>query len=122
MFAGLGAGRDANLKASKEQVEVEMAALGGAVVEIAREGGAWKVVAGSKYARRISANTAMEISGPAAGHDRLKTTPIRPARKVFGTFNNCAGGSTPWGTWLTCEENFHELLRRRRREAAGCRA
>ena len=48
MFAGLGAGREANLKASKEQIEVQMAAVGGAVVEIAREGGTWKVVEGSK--------------------------------------------------------------------------
>jgi secreted PhoX family phosphatase len=53
-------------KPTREQVEVEMAAVGGAVVEIAREGGAWKAVGGSKLARRISANTPMEISGPAA--------------------------------------------------------
>jgi hypothetical protein len=112
MFAGLGAGRDANLKATQEQIAVEMAAVGGAVVEIARQddgsgGGAWKVVDASKYARRISANTAMEISGPAAGHDKLKTNADPAGRKVFGTFANCAGGGTPWGTWLTCEENFH---------------
>jgi secreted PhoX family phosphatase len=107
MFAGLGAGRDANLKASKEQVEVLMASVGGAVLEIAREGGAWRVVKDSKYARRLSANTAMEISGPAAGHAKLKTNADPSGRKVFGTFANCAGGSTPWGTWLTCEENFH---------------
>ena len=105
MFAGLGAGRDANLKTSKAQVEVEMAAVGGAVIEIARQDGAWKVV-DSKYARRISANTSMEISGPAAGHDLLKTSADPTGRKVLGTLNNCAGGSTPWGTWLTCEENF----------------
>src|SRR3954447_7215400 len=100
MFAKFG-------KPTKEQVEVEMAAVGGAVVEIAREGAAWKVVSGSKHARRISANTEMEISGPAAGHDKLKTNADPTGRKVFGTFANCAGGSTPWGTWLTCEENFH---------------
>jgi uncharacterized protein len=106
MFAGLGAGRDANLKTSKEQVRVEMAAVGGAVIEIARQDGAWKVVDGSKFARRISANTPMDISGPAAGHELLKTSADPAGRKVLGTINNCAGGSTPWGTWLTCEENF----------------
>ncbi|SEP35230.1 hypothetical protein SAMN02990966_05256 [Rhodospirillales bacterium URHD0017] len=106
MFAGLGAARDANLKTSKAQVEVEMAAVGGAVIEIARENGGWSVVLDSKYARRISANTPMDVSGPAAGHDLMKTSADPSGRKVVGTLNNCAGGSTPWGTWLTCEENF----------------
>ena len=106
MFAGLGSGRNVNLKASKPQVEVELAAHGGAVVEIAREGGTWKVV-DSKYARRISANTPFDVSGPAAGHDKLKTSADPTGRKVLGMLNNCAGGSTPWGTWLTCEENFN---------------
>src|SRR5262245_38132260 len=106
MFAGLGSGRNVNLKASKPQVEVEMAAHGGSVIEIAREGGSWKVVPG-KHARRISANTVFEMSGPAAGHDKLKTSADPSGRKVIGMLNNCAGGSTPWGTWLTCEENFN---------------
>jgi secreted PhoX family phosphatase len=110
MFAGLGAGRDANLKTSKTQAEVEMAAVGGAVVEIAREGNAWKVVDGSKFARRISANTPMKMSGPAAGHELLKTSADPAGRTVLGTLNNCAGGSTPWGTWLTCEENFNSFF------------
>ena len=92
------------------QSEVEMAAIGGAVIEIARQGSAWKVVADSKYARRISVNTAMEFSGPAAGHDLLKTSTDPTGRKVFGTLNNCAGGGTPWGTWLTCEENFNAFF------------
>ena len=110
MFAGLGAGRDANLKTSKAQVEVEMAAVGGAVIEIVREGNAWTVVDASKFARRISANTPMKISGPAAGHDLLKTSADTAGRTVLGTLNNCAGGSTPWGTWLTCEENFNAFF------------
>jgi len=107
MFAGLGEGRASRMKASKPQVEVEMAAHGGSVIEIARQGGVWKVVPDSKFARRISANTVFEVSGPAAGHDKLRTSADPTGRKVLGMLNNCAGGSTPWGTWLTCEENFN---------------
>jgi secreted PhoX family phosphatase len=92
---------------TKDLVEIEMAAHGGSVIEIKRERGKWRVAAGSKYARRIDANTPMEISGPAAGHPRLKTNADPTGRKVIGMLNNCAGGVTPWGTWLSCEENFH---------------
>ena len=106
MFPQLGSGRDASLKVSAEQAAVEMAAMGGSVLEIARENGRWNVVPDSKYARRITVTTPIEISGPAAGHDLLKTGADPSGRKVLGMINNCAGGSTPWGTWLTCEENF----------------
>ncbi|NDH62373.1 MAG: PhoX family phosphatase [Alphaproteobacteria bacterium] len=107
MFAGMGAGRTANLKATKPQVEVEVAAHGGSVIEIARDSGGWKVVPDSKYARRITGTTPMDIAGPAAGHDKLKTSADPTGRKVLGMLNNCAGGETPWGTWLTAEENFN---------------
>jgi secreted PhoX family phosphatase len=107
MFAGLGSGRTVNLNVSKEQAEIELAAHGGAVVEIVCENGKWSVVPNSKYARRISANTAFDISGPAAGHDKMKTSADPSGRKVLGMLNNCAGGETPWGTWLTAEENFN---------------
>jgi len=107
MFAGLGSGRTVNHNVTKEQAEVEMAAHGGAVIEIARENGKWTVVPSSKYARRISANTAFDVSGPAAGHDKMKTSADPSGRKVLGMLNNCAGGETPWGTWLTAEENFN---------------
>jgi secreted PhoX family phosphatase len=107
MFEGVGEGREARLKATAEQVGVEMAAHGGSVLEIVKDGSNWKVVPDSKYARRIDANTPMRIAGPASGHAKLKTAADPAGTKVLGMINNCAGGSTPWGTWLTCEENFN---------------
>jgi hypothetical protein len=110
MFPGLGR-QDARGAAfagmTKDLVDIEMAAHGGAVIEVKREQGKWRVVAGSKYARRIDADTPMQITGPAAGHPRLRTKADPTGRQVLGMLNNCAGGLTPWGTWLTCEENFH---------------
>nr|WP_156315352.1 PhoX family phosphatase [Mesorhizobium japonicum] len=92
---------------SKEQVDVEMAAHGGTIVEIRKEGGKWQVVRDGKRNRRITSTTEMALSGPVAGHDRVKTNADPSGTKVFGTFNNCAGGVTPWGTYVMAEENIH---------------
>lgn len=107
MWPGLGAGDEANLKTSKDQSEIEIAAHGGSVVEIRKTGGRWQVVENSKYNRRITGTTPMTIAGPVAGHARLKTSVDATGTKVLGMFNNCAGGVTPWGTILTAEENFN---------------
>ena len=110
MFPGLGRQdrKDVGFAGmTKELADIEMAAHGGAVIEVVRESGKWRVLGGSKFARRIHADTPLEISGPAAGHPRLQTAADPAGRNVFGMINNCAGGITPWGTWLTCEENFH---------------
>ncbi|MDF3213226.1 PhoX family phosphatase [Mesorhizobium sp. M7A.F.Ca.CA.001.09.2.1] len=92
---------------SKEQVDVEMAAHGGTIVEIRKASGKWQVVRDGKLNRRITSNTEMALSGPVAGHDRVKTNADPSGTKVFGTFNNCAGGVTPWGTYVMAEENIH---------------
>jgi hypothetical protein len=87
MFPGLGR-QDVKLAAfagmTEEIVAVEMAAHGGSVIEVKREDGAWRVIAGSKYARRIDADTVMEITGPAAGHARRGAQPqaLRHARQL----------------------------------------
>ncbi|TIP03536.1 MAG: PhoX family phosphatase [Mesorhizobium sp.] len=92
---------------SKAQVDVEMAAHGGTIVEIRKEGGKWQAVRDGKLNRRIMSTTEMALSGPVAGHDRVKTNADPSGTKVIGTLNNCAGGVTPWGTYVMAEENIH---------------
>jgi secreted PhoX family phosphatase len=92
---------------TKDQVDVELMAHGGTIVEIRKVDGKWQVVKDGKYNRRITVETEMLLTGPAAGRDRLKTTADATGTKVFGTLNNCAGGVTPWGTYILAEENFH---------------
>lgn len=92
---------------TKDIVDIEMAAHGGTVIEIRKENGKWVPVLDGAMNRRLHVGTEMMLSGPAAGHDRLKTNADPSGMKVLGTLNNCAGGVTPWGTWLMAEENFH---------------
>ena len=92
---------------TEELVDIEMAAHGGTIIEIRRENGKWMPVLDGKFNRRITPVTEMKLSGPVAGHDRVKTSADATGTKVFGTINNCAGGVTPWGTFLMAEENFH---------------
>lgn len=93
---------------TRERCETEMAAHGGSIIEIARRGRTWSPVLTSSYNRRITANdTEMEITGPAAGHERMRTSADNEGRTVIGTINNCAGGVTAWGTYLMAEENFN---------------
>ena len=92
---------------SAHDVRKAQAAHGVSVFEIEKKNGQWQLVKDSRYNRRIHANTPMELTGPAAGHDLLKTQADPSGKLALGTFNNCANGETPWGTYLTCEENFN---------------
>ena len=84
----------------------EVASHGVSVVEIAkRRDGEWKTVR-SRFNRRITAQTVMEFTGPACGSNLLRTKYSPKGTKSRGTLNNCANGFTPWGTYLTCEENW----------------
>ena len=110
MFPGVAA--DYPNSVTAELSENEMAAHGGSIVEIRYVEDRWQVVLDSAYNRRIMAHrTPMIFSGPAAGSTRLAIGTDPTGRQSSGTLNNCAGGITPWGTYLMAEENFHGYFR-----------
>ncbi|EFO30505.1 twin-arginine translocation pathway signal sequence domain-containing protein [Roseibium sp. TrichSKD4] len=91
----------------EDDIAKGMMAHGVSVVEIAPIGGVWQYVKDSPYNRRITPKTVMALTGPAAGHDLVKTDADPSGTQALGTWNNCGNGMTPWGTYLACEENFN---------------
>ena len=102
-----GEGR-AYVRKHPETVNVSIAATGVSVVEVARERGRWRMVKDSRFNRRITADTPMDIQGPARGAALMRTHADPDGKVALGTFGNCAGGETPWGTYLTAEENIQD--------------
>jgi len=89
-----------------EVVRLTQAMHGVSVLVIERDRlGRWQHVTGTPYARRVTGTTPCDITGPARGHPLLRTGADPAGIRVLGTLNNCAGGQTPWGTFLTAEEN-----------------
>jgi hypothetical protein len=88
------------------KVRKAQAAHGVSVIEVESKDGRWSIVKPSPWARRITASTPMALGGPAAGHPLMQTRADPRGVRPLGTLNNCGSGITPWGTYLTCEENF----------------
>ncbi|NJP99320.1 PhoX family protein [Streptomyces zingiberis] len=107
MFAGYDPERP-----TREQVEIAWAAHGMSVVVVAEErrGGALTPVRRHRLNRRITATTPFRLTGPAAGGKLLRTSADPRGTEVLGTLNNCAGGTTPWGTVLSGEENVNQYF------------
>lgn len=104
--------RESKLPETDDDVLKGMLAHGVSIMEIAQGAdGKWSVVQDSPLNRRVTPKTPMTISGPAAGHDLLKTASDPTGTETLGTWNNCANGQTPWGTYLACEENFNGYFR-----------
>lgn len=96
---------------SAEDALKAQAAHGVSIFEIrAGADGFWQVDRSSAFNRRLHVHTPTEVHGPAAGHPLLQTSADPGGRFVLGTLSNCANGKTPWGTYLTCEENFQDYF------------
>lgn len=103
----------AGVRTVADEVVKEINAHGVAIYEVTRaDNGVVSVVRASTYNRRITPNTTMDITGPAAGSSYLRTLNSPNGLTSRGTINNCATGYTPWGTFLTCEENWAGYFKR----------
>lgn len=85
-------------------------AMGISVIEVKKDNVGWQVARPSSFARRITVNTPMQLSGPARHQALMKTAADPQGEVVLGTMQNCANGKTPWGTYLTCEENWSDIF------------
>ena len=90
-----------------DKVRKSIAAHGVSVIEVRRRKGVWSVVRPSRYGRRITGATPIQLVGPAAGSALLQTADDPTGTVSLGTINNCGSGQSPWGTYVTCEENFN---------------
>jgi secreted PhoX family phosphatase len=109
LHANGGTGGSSRLAA---EVDKEVAVHGLAVVEVRKNAGKWTYVQDSGFNRRITPLTEIDISGPARGNALLVTKFSTDGTKTRGTLNNCGTGKTPWGSFLTGEENWSGYFRR----------
>jgi secreted PhoX family phosphatase len=98
-----------------EQIALEKYAVGNSILHLKRgKHGAWEVIT-SKYNRRVTGDTPeIPFTGPLAGrmglviHTEDGPISVDVGASALGSVANCSGGTTPWGTVLSCEENFQD--------------
>ncbi|MEY5100766.1 MAG: hypothetical protein RJA36_3485 [Pseudomonadota bacterium] len=114
-------GRTAGASRVASEVEKEIHAHGVSVVEVRRDarGAGMSMVRGSRYNRRITSATEIAFGGPVKGSELVRTRFSPDGSKTRGTNNNCANGYTPWGTYLSCEENYANVISRHVDGSAG---
>ncbi|WP_318497588.1 PhoX family protein [Photobacterium leiognathi] len=89
-----------------DEIRKEINAHGISVVRIKLKDNQWQLIDNDPLNRRYTGATVMDLSGPLA-HSELTVTRFSPdGSQARGTLNNCGNGYTPWGTYLTCEENW----------------
>lgn len=94
-----------------DESRTEINAHGVTIVEVAEDAdGHWAHVPGSAYNRRLTSATVMDLTGPVAGSDYVKTRFSTTGQQTRGTNNNCGHGVTPWGTYIACEENWPDIF------------
>ena len=99
------AGVTANPRPAAE-ADKEIPAHGVSVVEVRKVGGKFAYQKSSSFNRRVTPLTPIQINGPARGNALMKTRFSTSGNDARGTINNCGTGYTPWGTFLTGEENW----------------
>ncbi|HCL24114.1 MAG TPA: dTDP-glucose 4,6-dehydratase, partial [Halomonas sp.] len=94
-----------------DESRTEINAHGVTIVEVEKDAsGQWSHVANSPYNRRFTSATVMDLAGPVAGSDYVKTQFSPDGTQTRGTNNNCGNGVTPWGTYIACEENWPDIF------------
>lgn len=84
-----------------EQVDKEMQSVGGSIIRVKKVNEQWQFQENDALNKRITAKTKIPLNWDA---------PIKGVNEVIGTHSNCSGGITPWGTVLTCEENYDQFF------------
>ena len=117
-FAPASGGNPAVTTAANVAIELMAHGLSIVELELDRRQNTWQLVKGA-YNRRVTGETVIELTGPAAGHPLMRTSWDPTGTRVRGMLNNCGGGTTPWGTLLTAEENFNQYFANRNGLPAG---
>ena len=89
------------------EADKEIPAHGVSIVEVRKNAtGKFEYQQASAFNRRVTPLTPMQLNGVARGNALMKTKFSAAGTDCRGTINNCGTGYTPWGTFLTGEENW----------------